>query len=42
MDVLGEIGLNVRIQQEKLCQNDELFFLGSEKVLKIQAIVIAA
>ena len=35
--MLGKNGLHIRIQHEKLYQNDELFFLGSEKVLKMQA-----
>ena len=34
MDVLGKKGLSIRIQQEKNYQNDELFFLGFEKVWK--------
>ena len=33
-------GLQKRIQQEKSYQNDEVFFLGFEKVLKVQASVI--
>ena len=38
MDVLRKKnGLNFRIQQEKSYQNEELFFLGFEKVLKMQA-----
>ena len=42
MDVLGKIGLHIRIQQEKSYQKDEIFFLGSEKVLKMQASVICS
>ena len=38
--MLGEIGLHIRIQQEKSYQNDELVFLGFEKVLKMQVSVI--
>ena len=38
--MLGKIGLHICIQQEKNYQNDELFFLGFEKVLKLQASVI--
>ena len=38
--MLGKNGLHIRIQQEKSYQNDELFFLGFEKVLKMQASVI--
>ena len=38
--MLGKNGLYIRIQQEKSYQNDELFFLGFEKVLKMQASVI--
>ena len=33
-------GLNIRIQQEKNYQNDELFLLWFEKVLKMQGSVI--
>ena len=35
MDVLGKNGLHIRIQQEKSYQNDKLFYLGFEKVIKI-------
>jgi len=38
--VLGKNGLHIRIQQEKSSQNDKLFYLGFEKVLKMQASVI--
>ena len=38
--MLGKNGLYVRIQQEKSYQNDELFLLGVEKVLKMQASVV--
>ena len=31
MDVQRKNGLNIRVQQEKTYQNDELFFLGFEK-----------
>ena len=37
---MGKNGLHIRIQQEKSYQNDELLFLGFEKVLKMQASVI--
>ena len=37
LDVLGKNGLHIRIQQEKSYQYNELFFLGFEKVLKMQA-----
>ena len=37
LDALGKNGLHIRIQQEKNYQNDELFFLGFKKVLKMQA-----
>ena len=40
LDVLGHNGLYIRIRQEKNNQNDELFFLGFEKVSKMQASVI--
>ena len=36
----GKNGLHIRTQQEKSYQNYELFFLGFEKVLKMQASVI--
>ena len=36
MDVLGKAGLHIRNQQEKSYQNDELFFLEYEKVLRMQ------
>ena len=42
MDVHGKNGLQIRNQQEKSYQNDELFNLGFEKVLKTQASVINA
>jgi len=38
--VLGKNGLHIRIQQEKSYQKDELFFLGFEKVIKMQVSVI--
>ena len=38
--MLGDNGLNIRIQHEKNYQNDELFVLGFEKGLKMQACVI--
>ena len=38
--MLGNIGLHIFIHQEKGYHNDELFFLGLGKVLKLQAIVI--
>ena len=38
----GKIGLHIRIQQEKSYQNDEFFFLGFEKVLKMQASVMSS
>ena len=38
--MLGKSGLHIRIQQEKSYQNNELFFLRSEKVLKMQGSVI--
>ena len=37
--MLGKSGLHICIQQEKRYQNDELLFLGFEKVLKMQASV---
>ena len=40
LDVLGKNRLHIRIQQEKSYQNDELFFLGFEKFIKMQASVI--
>ena len=40
LDALGKNGLRICIQQEKSYQNYELFFLGLEKVLKMQASVI--
>ena len=40
LDVPGKSGLHIRIQQEKGYQNDELFFLGFEKALKMQVSVI--
>ena len=36
----GKNGLEIRNQQVKSYQNDELFFLGFEKVEKMQAGVI--
>ena len=36
----GKNGLNIRNQQEKSYQNDELYFLRFEKVLKMQVSVI--
>ena len=36
----GKNGLDIRNQQEKSYRNDELLFLGLEKVLKMQASVI--
>ena len=36
----GKFGLNIRIRQEKIYQNNVLFFVGFEKVLKIQVGVI--
>ena len=36
----GKNGLDIRNQQEKSYQNDELLFLGFEKVKKMQASVI--
>ena len=38
--MLGKICFHIRIQQEKSYQNDELFFLGFEKVSKMQAGII--
>ena len=38
--MLEENGLNIRTQREKSYQNDELFFLGFENVLKMQTSVI--
>ena len=38
--MLGKKDLHMRIQLEKSYQNDELFFLGFQKVLKMQASVI--
>ena len=40
LDVLGKNGLYIRIQQEKSNEIDELFFMGFEKVLKMQASII--
>ena len=40
MDALGKNDLNIRIQQEKSYHNDEIFFFGFEKVLKMQVSVI--
>ena len=40
LDVMGRNGLHICIQQEKSYQNGELFFLGFEKALKMQASVI--
>ena len=37
LDVLAKKGLHIRIQQEKNHQNDQLLYLGFEKVLKMQA-----
>ena len=37
--MLGKNGLHIRIQQDKSYQIVELFFLGFEKVLKMQASV---
>ena len=31
LNVLGKNGLHIRIQQETIYRNDELFFLGIEK-----------
>ena len=39
MEVLRKNSLHIRIQQEKGYQNDEIFFYGFEKVLKMQASV---
>ena len=36
--MLGKNGLHIGIQREKSHQNDELFFLGFEKVLKMQPV----
>ena len=36
----GKNGLNIHIQQEKTYQNDALFILGFEKVLKMKSSVI--
>ena len=41
LSVLGKNGLYDWIQEKKSCQNDELFFMGIEKVLKMQASVIS-
>ena len=38
--MFGKNALRIRIQEEKSFQNNELFFLGFEKVIKIQAGVI--
>ena len=38
--MLGKNGLHIRIQQEKSYQSDKLFFLGFEKVLKMQVRVV--
>ena len=38
--MLRKNGLHFRIQQEKSFQNDKFFYLGFEKVLKMQASVI--
>ena len=38
--MLGKIGLNICIQQGKGYQNDDLFSMGFESVLKMQASVI--
>ena len=38
--MLGKNGFHIRIQHEKSYQNDEVFFLGFEKVLKVQASAI--
>ena len=40
LDVIGKSGLRIHNQQEKGYQKDELFFLGFEKVLRMQASVI--
>ena len=37
----GKNGLDIRNQQEKCYQNEELFFLGFETVNKMQAGVIS-
>ena len=37
MDVLGKNSSHIRIPQEKSYQNGKLYFLGFEKVLKMQA-----
>ena len=38
----GKNGLDIRKQQEKSYQNDDLFFLGFDKVKKMQASIIGA
>ena len=38
--MLGKNGLHIRIQQEKGYQSDEIYFLGFQKNLKIQASAI--
>ena len=38
--MLGKNGLHIRIQPEKCYQDDKLFYLGFENVLKMQASVI--
>ena len=35
--MLGKNGLHIRVHHEKSHQNDDFFFLGFEKVLKMQA-----
>ena len=38
--MLGKIGLNIRIEQEKRYQNNRIFFLGFETVSEMRASVI--
>ena len=40
--MLGKNGVHIRIQQEKSYHNVKLFYLGFEKVLKMQGSVIIA
>ena len=42
LDVLGKSGLNIRINQEKNYQNDELFFFAFVEVLKMQARIMVS
>ena len=37
---MGKNGLHIPFQQEKSYQDGEVFFMGFEKVLKVQASVI--